>query len=193
MLQHLGAEKVHLKHASSTDDKPQHQDCPTGKTFWSFRQRAVAKILSVPSHVDKSSSFLSEHVVKYVREVYERLTAEALLSRCLKFVCQYLGSLLKTRICWQKESEVGSCSWGSLILEALAQSISLQPLDANKSQKEKRKGNKGDLRRIVQAEWGKCGNKGKMEMASANARAVQELEDKEVGPVYSKGAFFFVF
>lgn len=54
-----------------------------------------------------------------------------------------------------------------------------------------KKGEKRDSRRIVQAERraSQETKRRRMEMASANARAVQEIEDKEGGPVYSKGAF----
>lgn len=36
----------------------------------------------------KSSSFVGEHVAKHVKDIYERLNTEALLSRCLKGLLQ---------------------------------------------------------------------------------------------------------
>ena len=71
-------------HASSTDENPQHENCPDRKLSWCFWKRALAHDKTPPSHKGKSSSFISPHVASYVKPVYERLTTDALLSRCLR-------------------------------------------------------------------------------------------------------------
>ncbi|GFO37156.1 hypothetical protein PoB_006366100 [Plakobranchus ocellatus] len=51
-----------LKHCSSSDDNPQHDDCPTGKDSWCFYQCTLAYGRSPPSYQGKSSCYLNPHV-----------------------------------------------------------------------------------------------------------------------------------
>jgi hypothetical protein len=76
-------------HAASSDEVPNHDDCPTGVESWCFWQRAMALKQTPPSHTGKSSCFLSEVVLaEKVKPIYERLTSDSLLERCLSGMTQ---------------------------------------------------------------------------------------------------------
>ncbi|XP_013082132.2 uncharacterized protein LOC106067494 [Biomphalaria glabrata] len=87
-----------FNHASSTDERPQHDCCPTGKMSWCFWQRALAHKLSPPSHKGKSSSFISQNVADKVRPIYERLTSDILLERCLGGMAQNANESIHSKI-----------------------------------------------------------------------------------------------
>ncbi|GFO39558.1 hypothetical protein PoB_006606300 [Plakobranchus ocellatus] len=90
-----------LKHCSSSDDNPQHDDCPTGKDSWCFHQRAIAYGRPPSSHQGKSSCYLNPKVAEAVKPLYERLTTEALQSRCLKGMTQNANESLHSQV-WQR-------------------------------------------------------------------------------------------
>ncbi|KAK3798133.1 hypothetical protein RRG08_049965 [Elysia crispata] len=64
-----------LKHFCSTDDKPQHEDCPAGKDSWCFFQRALTYGKTPPIHQGKSSCYLVPRVAEAVAPHYERLNS----------------------------------------------------------------------------------------------------------------------
>ncbi|XP_071653036.1 uncharacterized protein [Temnothorax longispinosus] len=69
-----------LKHKSSTDEKPQHDNCPPGKDSWCTWQQAKAKDkLAVYKH----KPALTDDVIKALTPIYEELSNDNLLSRCV--------------------------------------------------------------------------------------------------------------
>lgn len=90
-----------LKHSSSTDDHPQHDDCPTGKNGWCFYQQALSYEKGPPIHLGKSSCFSSPQVALAIKPVYERLTADSLLSRCLRGMTQNANESFHSQV-WMR-------------------------------------------------------------------------------------------
>lgn len=69
-----------LYHKISTDENPQHEKCPAGEDSWCSWQRARANnTLEEYSH----KPALPIEVFEAVKKIYEDLSAEDLLSRCL--------------------------------------------------------------------------------------------------------------
>ena len=69
-----------LYHKSSTDTKPQHQNCPPGETSWcKWRQAEAAGTLE--SFIHKPP--LNEKVLEVLKPIYEDLSADHLLQKCL--------------------------------------------------------------------------------------------------------------
>ncbi|GFS20598.1 hypothetical protein ElyMa_003316900 [Elysia marginata] len=84
-------------HASSTDALPQHHLCPPGPLYWCFYNRAIARDQLPPSHNGNSSCFLSPHV----RKVYDRLSDDSLLQRCMRGMTQNANESYHVTI-WQR-------------------------------------------------------------------------------------------
>lgn len=69
-----------LKHKASTNEKPQHEDCPQGEDSWCTWQQAKAQgNLSDYEH----KPALSSDVLKAITPIYEELSNENLLTRCV--------------------------------------------------------------------------------------------------------------
>jgi len=69
-----------LYHKISTDEKPQHDRCPVGADSWCSWQKAKAShTLEIYTH----KPAMPMHVFDAVQKIYEDLTREDLLSRCL--------------------------------------------------------------------------------------------------------------
>lgn len=68
-----------IAHCSSTDEHPQHADCPTGPTSWCFFTRSVTERKQPESH-DKMSLKLNATVVEKLQPLYERLSSDELLA-----------------------------------------------------------------------------------------------------------------
>lgn len=68
-------------HYSSTKDHPQHQLCPQGSTSWCEWQRANADA-SLGSY-EQTYKPLSADVLNAIRPIYQDLSNDALLKRCL--------------------------------------------------------------------------------------------------------------
>ncbi|XP_076621601.1 uncharacterized protein LOC143342005 [Colletes latitarsis] len=67
-------------HKISTDRNPQHEKCPIGKDSWCSWQKAKAhESLENYTHSDP----ISEDVQQAIRPVYEKLSSNELLERCL--------------------------------------------------------------------------------------------------------------
>lgn len=68
-------------HKSSTNEKPQHKNCPTGSSSWCKWQRAAAE--------NTLKGFVHEHpplndkVLKVIEPIYTSLSSDDLLHRCL--------------------------------------------------------------------------------------------------------------
>lgn len=68
-----------LQHKLSTDDNPMHEKCPRGEDSWCSWQRAQAT--GDTSYKDKPA--LSQEVYKAILPIYEELSRDELLTRCL--------------------------------------------------------------------------------------------------------------
>ncbi|XP_046589419.1 uncharacterized protein LOC124293252 [Neodiprion lecontei] len=69
-----------IKHKISTDSKPQHDDCPKGAESWCSWQRAVASG-NISEYRHKPP--LPKEVLEAITPVYENLSRDDLLQRCL--------------------------------------------------------------------------------------------------------------
>lgn len=69
-----------LKHKASTNEKPQHEDCPQGEDSWCSWQQAKARgNLSDYEH----KPALSSDVLNAITPLYEDLSNDNLLTRCV--------------------------------------------------------------------------------------------------------------
>ncbi|KYM98778.1 hypothetical protein ALC62_10506 [Cyphomyrmex costatus] len=69
-----------LLHKISTDNHPQHDNCPTGENSWCSWQRAKSSnTLATYTHKPP----MSDVVYEAIKPVYEQLTADDLLTRCI--------------------------------------------------------------------------------------------------------------
>ena len=66
-------------HSCSTDTNPRHHLCPSGTTSWCKHRRAEATGEPPPQH---RTTIVAE-IAPFVRKVYEDLSADSLLQRCL--------------------------------------------------------------------------------------------------------------
>ena len=85
-------------HATSTDERPQHDHCPVGADRWCFCQKALAAGQTPGPRRTKVHTALSEEVAKPVREVYERLSHDDLLTRCLRGQTQNPNESLHSKV-----------------------------------------------------------------------------------------------
>jgi hypothetical protein len=65
-------------HSASTDNAHQHTFCPTGEDSWCTYNRALAKRETPPPHKPR----LTKPQAEGIRDIYERLSKQDLLSRC---------------------------------------------------------------------------------------------------------------
>ncbi|KAJ4433463.1 hypothetical protein ANN_15766 [Periplaneta americana] len=82
----------------STDEKPQHGNCPVGTESWCFYQRAVAQGKQPGPHKDNVGTPLKEAVLAKMMPVYQRLASNTLLERCLKCLTQNANESLHSVI-----------------------------------------------------------------------------------------------
>ncbi|XP_018302353.1 uncharacterized protein, partial [Mycetomoellerius zeteki] len=69
-----------LDHKMSTDENPQHDRCPKGEDSWCSWQRAKAtNTLDEYQH----NSPMRAEVFEAIKPIYERLTSDDLLTRCI--------------------------------------------------------------------------------------------------------------
>lgn len=87
-----------LYHSISTDEKPQHMKCPSGRDSWCFYQRASAEGVRPASHRDKVGTPLQEAYLRQVLPVYQRLASDSLLQRCLQCRTQNANESLHSAI-----------------------------------------------------------------------------------------------
>lgn len=67
-------------HKISTDNKPQHQNCPAGNGSWCSWQKAKAEN---KLHEYRHKPALTSEVAEAIRPIYEELSSDNLLERCL--------------------------------------------------------------------------------------------------------------
>lgn len=88
-----------FEHCSSTDDNPKHHLCPKSTDSWCFYQKALASGDEPASHSTMEISFtLDADQLQRVREVYERLTTDAMMKKCLRGFTQNPNESLHSRI-----------------------------------------------------------------------------------------------
>lgn len=102
-------------HKKSTDENPHHARCPEGPTSWCAWRRAEAEgTLDTFTH-DKPP--LNDTVVNVIRPIYEELTSDNLLTRCLGSFTQNNNESLNSVIwtmspkhlhCGQKTVEIAT-------------------------------------------------------------------------------------
>jgi len=90
-----------LSHCKSTDQNPQHQNCPKGKDSWCFFQRAIAEGRVPDPHKDRIKTPLLESTVAKVIPLYTRLSNDELLTGCLPGKTQNANEALHNVI-WSK-------------------------------------------------------------------------------------------
>ncbi|GFS69248.1 uncharacterized protein TNCV_4010811 [Trichonephila clavipes] len=90
-----------LFHSISTDQKPQHFKCPTGKDFWCFSQAALARGEVPGPHVKHVKTPLKETHLAKIMPIYQRLASNELLHRCIRCVTQNANESLHS-IIWGK-------------------------------------------------------------------------------------------
>ena len=61
-------------HCTSTDEKPQHQQCPDGHGSWCFLKKAVASGQQPPPHKQNVGTPMSPDVAKPVKPIYDRMS-----------------------------------------------------------------------------------------------------------------------
>lgn len=68
-------------HKRSTDENPHHARCPEGPTNWcAWRKAEAAGTLNTFTH---GKSLLNDEMLNVIGPIYEELTADDLLKRCL--------------------------------------------------------------------------------------------------------------
>ncbi|GFU12572.1 uncharacterized protein TNCV_4244821 [Trichonephila clavipes] len=98
-----------LFHSISTDQKPQHFKCPTGKDSWCFFQAALARGEVPGPHVKHVKTPLKETRLAKIMPIYQRLTSNELLQRCIRCVTQNANESLHS-IIWGKCSKETSAT-----------------------------------------------------------------------------------
>ncbi|GFS95849.1 uncharacterized protein TNCV_2259251 [Trichonephila clavipes] len=98
-----------LFHSISTDQKPQHFKCPTGKDSWCFFQAALARGEVPGPHVKHVKTPLKETHLAKIMPIYQRLASNELLQRCIRCVTQNANESLHSLI-WGKCSKETSAT-----------------------------------------------------------------------------------
>ena len=85
-----------LKHSASSDEKPQHDDCPDKEGTWCKFKKAHRN-----GQVYRHKNPLPEAFVTEIKSIYERLTKQDLLEGCLggytQNNCESLNHLIWAR------------------------------------------------------------------------------------------------
>ncbi|GFV84763.1 uncharacterized protein TNCV_4297451 [Trichonephila clavipes] len=93
----------------STDQKPQHFKCPTGKDSWRFFQAALPRGEVSGPHVKHVKTPLKEAHLAKIMPIHQRLTSNELLQRCIKCLTQNANESLHS-IIWGKCSKETSAT-----------------------------------------------------------------------------------
>ena len=68
-------------YCSTVDELPRHDNCPEGAESWcEWRKAEATNTLAAFKHPPR---LIDEHVEKHIRPVYEKLSKDELLTRCL--------------------------------------------------------------------------------------------------------------
>ena len=114
-----------LLHCTSTDENPHHELCPEGAESWCFFQKALALGLGIKPHDEELTKKmrLTEFELSQVREVYDDLTRDELLQKCLKGRTQNPNESLHGKL-WRKVHKTKF--YGKDTIECAAQSVILE-------------------------------------------------------------------
>lgn len=106
-----------LYHKISTDSTSQHDRCPAGEESWCSWQKAKATD-SLDSYVHKAP--MSDEVFKTIKSVYEELSNDDLLTRCLGGYTQNNNESFNTTV-WALAPKIVSS--GALVLTHIRTSM----------------------------------------------------------------------
>ncbi|GFS62304.1 uncharacterized protein TNCV_5031681 [Trichonephila clavipes] len=98
-----------LFYSISTDQKPHHLKCPTGKDCWCSFQAALARGEVPGPHVKHVKTPLKETHLAKIMPIYQRLASNELLQRCIRCVTQNANESLHS-IIWGKCSKETSAT-----------------------------------------------------------------------------------
>ncbi|XP_070175731.1 uncharacterized protein [Littorina saxatilis] len=88
-----------LRHGYSTDDKPQHDLCPHGAASWCFYQAALAQNKPPGPHAKLVHTPLNfKKLNPHLEPVYQRLTEDQLLQRCVSGKTQNSNECLHSSV-----------------------------------------------------------------------------------------------
>ena len=93
-----------LYHSVSTDKNPKHMYCPVGSGSWCFFQKAIANKKTPGAHDKNVGTPLKEEYLKKLLPIYQRLSSDDLLKRCLGCKTQNSNESLHSMI-WQRCSK----------------------------------------------------------------------------------------
>ncbi|KAK3919960.1 Nucleolar protein 9 [Frankliniella fusca] len=116
--------------ATSTNKKPNHSYCPTGKDSWCFFNKRKASKAKDKGNHDSMPIKLNETSFKVLLPLYKRLSSDELLSRCAKCANVCLHSCIwkkcpkqifvcKPRLEYGITKGVGEFNMGCVALESL--------------------------------------------------------------------------
>ena len=110
------------RHRTSTDEKPQHQQCPDASSSSCFSKKATATGQQLPSHPRHVGTPISAGVTKAVKPIYSWMSDLNLLSRVLRGWAPNAQDCLNGQIwaCCPKTAHVGA----SRITAAVASAVS---------------------------------------------------------------------
>ena len=99
---HEKAVMASLQHCVSTDNRPRHELCPVGVNSWCFFQESLANH-HIPGPHEKlvHTPLNSEKLSPHLMPIYERLSEEQLLSRCVSGKTQNANECLHSLI-WSR-------------------------------------------------------------------------------------------
>lgn len=114
-------------HIFSTKDEPNHGNCPTGPDSWCKWQKAVA--LNKDPKLEDMPPLLPQEMKEHLLPIYEHLSTEDLLERCLGGHTQNANESFNATVwrlapkhlhCGQKIIEIASCIAAGVFNDGLA-------------------------------------------------------------------------
>lgn len=189
-----------VDHCASTDDNPQHSNCPTGTGTWCFFNKSTANGEPPKSH-DTMPVKLNATVVAKLTPLYERLSSDELLSRCARGATQNANESLHSLI-WRKCPKETSTSKKRIdlgVVSAVAE-FNMGAIHAQKAKMMVRErvvpdaakniSAQRDARRKRKRAW-KATTESKKARKATNIRktAAEKAKKQAEGPTYSAGQF----
>nr|XP_012230478.1 PREDICTED: uncharacterized protein LOC105676856 [Linepithema humile] len=103
-----------LYHKLSTDEKPQHDKCPSGEDSWCSWQKAKAEN---KLHEYKHKPALPDEVFEAIKPIYEKLSSDDLLERCIGGFTQNSNESFNALVWSMAPKAVSS---GKIVLDTVA-------------------------------------------------------------------------
>ena len=191
-----------VHHGFSTDSEPCHEYCPTGEKSWCFYQQALARGQDPGPHEKLVHTPLDRELLEdHIMPIYERLSQEHLLSRCISGKTQNFSECFHS-VTWSrcsKESFVCRRRVEFAVLRA-AQEFNFGATAAQDTAKfsgftagdnMKRLGAKHDKKRMSNSVKYVRDKKNKRceKVRAAKQKHQEELIRLEGGPAYGAGQF----